>query len=67
VETRHGGHCAFLGRDPGEEIHWAEATMMRFFATAFAGSAAEPLLAAESEKISPEQIFSDSYNKSGCA
>ena len=30
VETRHGGHCAFLSRDPGNEIHWAEATAMRF-------------------------------------
>jgi predicted alpha/beta-fold hydrolase len=30
VETRHGGHCAFLSRDPGNEIHWAEATVMRF-------------------------------------
>jgi len=30
VETRHGGHCAYLSRDPGDEIHWAEATVMRF-------------------------------------
>jgi predicted alpha/beta-fold hydrolase len=30
VETRHGGHCAYLSRDPGNEIHWAEATLMRF-------------------------------------
>ncbi len=30
VETRHGGHCAYLGRDPGEEIHWAEAAVIRF-------------------------------------
>lgn len=30
VETRHGGHCAFLSRDPGNEIHWAEAAVMRF-------------------------------------
>ena len=30
IETRHGGHCAFLSRDPGNEIHWAEATVMRF-------------------------------------
>jgi len=30
VETRHGGHCAFLSRDPGNEIHWAEATVMRY-------------------------------------
>lgn len=30
VETRHGGHCAFLSRDAGEEIHWAEATVIRY-------------------------------------
>lgn len=30
VETRHGGHCAYLSCDPGEDIHWAEATVMRF-------------------------------------
>jgi predicted alpha/beta-fold hydrolase len=30
VETRHGGHCAYLSRDPGNEIHWAEATVIRF-------------------------------------
>jgi predicted alpha/beta-fold hydrolase len=30
VETRHGGHCAYLSRDPGNEIHWAEATVVRF-------------------------------------
>ena len=30
VETRHGGHCAYLSRDRGDEIHWAEATVIRF-------------------------------------
>ena len=30
VETRHGGHCGFLSRDAGNEIHWAEATVMRY-------------------------------------
>jgi predicted alpha/beta-fold hydrolase len=30
IETRHGGHCAYLSRDPGNEVHWAEATVMRF-------------------------------------
>jgi predicted alpha/beta-fold hydrolase len=34
VETRHGGHCAFLSRDPGNEIHWAEARLMRFLLAA---------------------------------
>jgi predicted alpha/beta-fold hydrolase len=31
VETRHGGHCAYLSRDAGEETHWAEATVIRYF------------------------------------
>jgi predicted alpha/beta-fold hydrolase len=31
VETRHGGHCAYLSRDPGNEIHWAEAAVIRYF------------------------------------
>jgi uncharacterized protein len=30
VETDHGGHCAFLGRGKGDEIHWAESTVMRY-------------------------------------
>jgi hypothetical protein len=30
VETRHGGHCAYLSRDPGNEIHWAEAAVLRY-------------------------------------
>jgi predicted alpha/beta-fold hydrolase len=30
VETRHGGHCAYLSRDRGNEIHWAETTVIRF-------------------------------------
>jgi uncharacterized protein len=30
VETRHGGHCAYLSRDPGNDIHWAESTVIRF-------------------------------------
>jgi hypothetical protein len=33
-ETRHGGHCAFLSRAPGNEIHWAEATVLRFLLAA---------------------------------
>jgi predicted alpha/beta-fold hydrolase len=38
VETRHGGHCAYLSREPGNEIHWAEATVMRFLLAATAES-----------------------------
>ena len=30
AETRHGGHCAFLAAAKGEEVHWAEATVMRY-------------------------------------
>jgi predicted alpha/beta-fold hydrolase len=30
VETRHGGHCAYLSSDRGEEIHWAEAAVIRY-------------------------------------
>ena len=30
VETPHGGHCAYLSDDAGDEIHWAEATVMRY-------------------------------------
>jgi hypothetical protein len=30
IETRLGGHCAYLSRDPGNDIHWAEATVIRF-------------------------------------
>jgi len=30
VETDHGGHCAFLSRDQGDAIHWAEATLVRY-------------------------------------
>jgi predicted alpha/beta-fold hydrolase len=30
VETSHGGHCAYLSRDSGNDIHWAEATVIRF-------------------------------------
>src|SRR5450631_273377 len=30
VETPHGGHCAYLCQDAGNEIHWAESTVTRF-------------------------------------
>jgi predicted alpha/beta-fold hydrolase len=30
VETSHGGHCAYLSRDRGNEIHWAEASVIRY-------------------------------------
>jgi hypothetical protein len=30
LETDYGGHCAYLSSDAGDEIHWAEATVMRY-------------------------------------
>ena len=30
VETRHGGHCAFLARRSADGAHWAEATVVRY-------------------------------------
>ena len=35
LETRHGGHCAYLSRDRGEEIHWAESAVIRYLTTEF--------------------------------
>lgn len=32
VETQHGGHCAYLSRDHGDDIHWAEANVIRYLA-----------------------------------
>lgn len=40
VETLHGGHCAFLGRGSGNEIHWAEAAVVRFLQAAVPCSSA---------------------------
>ena len=30
VESRHGGHCAFLSRRSADGVHWAEATVVRY-------------------------------------
>ncbi len=30
METEHGGHCAYLSGDSGDDIHWAEATVIRY-------------------------------------
>jgi len=30
IASRHGGHCAFLARDSGEERFWAEARIVEF-------------------------------------
>lgn len=37
VETRHGGHCAFLSLDPGEAGYWAEKTLLDFLLTTVEG------------------------------
>jgi uncharacterized protein len=38
VESRHGGHCAFLGGSAGDDIHWAEAAVIRYVLHVTAGS-----------------------------
>jgi hypothetical protein len=30
IETHGGGHCAFLSNDAGDDIHWAESTVIRY-------------------------------------
>ncbi len=30
IETPHGGHCAYLSDQLGDDIHWAESTVVRF-------------------------------------
>jgi hypothetical protein len=30
IESSRGGHCAFLSREAGDDIHWAEATVIRY-------------------------------------
>lgn len=37
VETRHGGHCAFLSRERGNEGYWAEKTLFGYLQTIMAG------------------------------
>jgi len=36
-EPRHGGHCAFLGPETGDDVHWAEAAVVRYVAETAAG------------------------------
>ena len=38
VETKHGGHCAYLGSDPGDDIHWAESSIVRYLLHPWAAS-----------------------------
>jgi uncharacterized protein len=37
VETRHGGHCAFLSLEPGDAGFWAERTLLDFLLTTVEG------------------------------
>ncbi|MDE3201715.1 MAG: alpha/beta fold hydrolase [Acidobacteriota bacterium] len=37
VETKHGGHCAYLSRNAGDDIHWAEAAVIRYFSEVVPG------------------------------
>jgi uncharacterized protein len=30
IETQHGGHCAYLSRDRGNDIHWAEVSVISY-------------------------------------
>jgi hypothetical protein len=30
IETLHGGHCAYLCQNAGDDIHWAESTVIRY-------------------------------------
>ena len=43
VETKHGGHCAYLSRDRGDDTHWAEVSVVRFLQT-FSGNDPHPHL-----------------------
>jgi uncharacterized protein len=38
VETRHGGHCAYLGPGAGDDIHWAEAAVIRYLVEVSTGA-----------------------------
>jgi len=53
AETLHGGHCAFLSRGAGDEIHWAEAAVVRFLEAVSAG--ALPLAASAAPAVSKLQ------------
>jgi predicted alpha/beta-fold hydrolase len=37
VETRHGGHCAFLSLEPGDAGFWAERTLLNFLLASVEG------------------------------
>jgi uncharacterized protein len=39
IETDHGGHCAFLSRERGNEGYWAEKTLFGYLQATMAGGA----------------------------
>jgi predicted alpha/beta-fold hydrolase len=41
IETEYGGHCAFLSRERGDGIHWAEATAVKFLLAVTSGQPAD--------------------------
>ncbi len=51
VESRYGGHCAFLSRRNCDGVHWAESTIVRFLQAVDAGTIdwAAPAAAAASQ------------------
>ena len=49
VETAHGGHCAFLGR--GENLHWAETAVIRYFEFVDGGSGRGDVQAATGNRV----------------
>jgi predicted alpha/beta-fold hydrolase len=42
VETPHGGHCAYLSRDRGDDIHWAEASVVKYLMQFACATEAKP-------------------------
>jgi hypothetical protein len=38
VESRHGGHCAFLCDSAGNDMHWAEAAVVRYLLNGSSGA-----------------------------
>lgn len=54
IETRHGGHCAFLAPANGYDGYWAEHTLLGFLQRLTA-STAEPTIADAPEVSLPEQ------------
>lgn len=54
VETAQGGHCAYLCCEPGDEIHWAEATVVRYLQVLPATAIASPVSTTATAKATIE-------------